>query len=657
MIRIFQQDNRATKAVFAIVIGAAIFTMVITLVPGIFDNSAAANATLFATIRTPGFFGKFDGDASQVTTVDVQRQAAQIAQQQGYPAFYASLLAPRIGEQMVARAIAIREADRLGLSVSDADLRNYLQHSYLAQYIFPDGKFIGEDAYMNLVQRAMPGASVTEFEKEVKSDLEMQRLQALVTNGVTVSDNEVRSEFLKQGAKVKFDYAVVSASDLKKTINPSDTDLQAFFKQNAARYATAVPEARKIAFFSFDAGNLPGGKPQVTDADMQAYYTAHLNDYKSEEKVQTRHILISSPKGADAKADSAAKAKAEDVLKQVRAGGNFADLAKKYSDDPGSKDKGGELGLQPTSMFVPEFGKAAMALNPGQTSDLVRSQFGYHIIQTEQKVPATTKSLAEVKPAIQGILEQQKSGAAEQAYANQLAAEAQKTGLDKTAAAHNLHVITTDYVNAKGSIPSLADSTTLLSQAFTAAKGAAPAVASTGDGFAVFQVLDVKAAHAPDFADFKPHLLDDYREQQAPELLNAQLNKLAARAKALGDLKKAAAELNLPIKSSDLVGRDAQVTDLGSMAGPAAVAFDLPKGGISGPINEGPNGGVLQIVDKQEPSADELAKGLADSKDKLLDQKRSEAFQVFVGSLVDRYQRSGAIIYSKQTPATPFGRK
>ncbi len=655
MIRLFQQDNRATKAVFAIVIGAAIFTMVITLVPGIFDNSAAANANLFATIRTPGFFGKFDGASSQVTTQDVQRQAAQVAQQQGYPAFYASLLAPRIGEQMVARAIAIREADKLGLQVSDGDLRNYLQHSYLGQYIFPDGKYIGDDAYMNLVQRAMPGGSVTDFEKEVKSDLEMQRLQALVTNGVAVSENAVRADYLEQGTKIKFDYAVVSAADLKKSLNPSDTDLQAFFKQNASRYAQAVPETRKVSFFSFDAGNLPGGKPQITDADVQAYYSAHQAEYKVDEQVKTRHILISSAKGADAKTDAAAKAKAEDVLKQVRAGGNFAELAKKYSDDPGSKDNGGELGMQPTSMFVPEFSKAAMALNPGQTSDLVRSQFGYHIIQTEQKQTASVKPLAEVKGTIQGLLEQQKSGAAEQNLANQLASEAGKQGLEKTAAAHGMHVTTTEYLQQKGTIPTLADSTGLLNQAFSTAKGAAPAIASTGEGFAVFQVLDVKAAHAPEFADYRQHLLDDYRDQQAPEMLNAQLNKLSARAKALGDLKKAAEEMKLPVKTSDLVGRDAQVTDLGSMGGAAAVAFSLPKGGISGPINEGPAGGVLQITDKQQPSSEELAKNFADTKDKLLDQKRSEAFQVFVGSLVDRYQKSGAIVYSKPAPS-PLGR-
>jgi len=654
MIRILQQDNRLTKAIFALVIGAAIITMVITLVPGIFDNGASNNPAVYATIHTPGIFGKILGGTAQVQTAEVQRQTMQQLQQQHLPEQYAPLLIGRIGQQQVERKVLGLEANRLGLQVSDDDLRTFLRTGTLSQYLFPGGKFIGQDQYINFVQQYF-GISVTDFENEVKSDLELQRLQSLVTGGVTVSDSAVRADYMQQGTKVKFDYAVILSSDIKKTINPSDSDLQAFFKQNAARYANAVPETRKLELFSFDASNLPGGKPQVSDADVQAYYNAHQDQYKVAEQVKTRHILVAVAKGADAKTDAAAKAKAEDILKQIKAGGNFADLAKKNSDDPGSKDQGGELPLMPTSGFVPEYSKAAMALNPGQTSDLVRTQFGYHIIQTEQKDEAHAKSLAEVKDTIIPLLEQQKAGAAEQNYANELAGEAKKNGMQKTADAHSLHLVTTDYIGHDGVIASLADSSSVLTQAFTVTKGAAPAAASTGEGYAVFQVDDIKAAHAPDFADYKPHILDDYRAQKTPEILNSELIKLADRAKVLNDLKKAAAEMNLPLKTSDLVGRDAQVPDLGALTGPASVAFSLPKGGISGPINEGPGGGVLQLVDKQEPTADDIAKNLPASREKLLNAQREEVFNVFVGSLMDKYEKAKAIVYSAKQPASPFG--
>jgi len=654
MIRILQQDNRIVKAVFAVIIGAAIITMVIALVPGIFDNGAGGDTTVYAVIHAPGFFGKIAGDTKTVKMDAVQRAAQAQMDQQKLPAFLMQYMMQRAGQQAVGRAVLEREADKLGLSVSTADLQRELKTGALSTYIFPDGKFIGDDAYINFVESSFR-MSVTDFEDAVRSDLELQRLQALVTGGLTVSDAAVREEFMKNGTKVKFDYAVIASSDVKKTINPSDADLQAFFQQNAPRYATAAPETRKISFFSFDASNLPGGKPVISQADIQAYYNSHQAQYKNEEEVQTRHILIPVANGADAATDAAAKAKAADVLKQVKAGGNFAELAKKYSEDPGSKDKGGELPMLATAGLDPAYAKAAMALNPGQTSDLVRSQFGYHIIQTIKKQPAGVKSIAEVKDSIVPLLEQQQAGAKEQQFAQQLADEAKKNGLQKTADAHGMHVTTTDYIGKDGVISNLADSSGLLTQAFSAAKGAPPATAATGEGFAVFQVDDVKPAHAPAFADAKPQILNDYRDQKAPELLNTQLNKLADRAKVLNDLKKAASEMNVPVKSSDLVNKDSQVPDVGSMAGPGAVAFTLAKGQISGPINTGPNGVLLQVTDKAEPTADEIAKGLGPTRDKLLETRRNELFNTYAEQLLSTYEKAGAIVLTKKAPASPLG--
>ena len=657
MIRILQQNNRITKILFAVIIGAAVVTMVITLVPGIFDNASVNDATVYATVREPGILGRITSESVPVKTVEVNQLAQRQLQQQRLPDFLLPYMAQRAGQILVQRAILKQQADRLGLQVSDEDLRRELQTGPFAQYLFPNGTYVGDDAYMNFVQSAFQ-TSRSDFETQVKNDLELNRLQALITGGVTVSDNAVRDAYRVQGTKVKFDYAVISADDLRKTVNPSDDELQAFFKQNAARYATAIPETRKIQYASFDASSLPGGKPQVSDAEIQSYYNQHQAQYQVKAQVKVRHILIAVPSGADAKTDAAAKAKADDLLKQIKSGGNFADLASKNSDDPGSKTQGGELGWLDPGKTVPEFDKAAFSLAPGQTSDVIKTQFGYHILQVEDKKTAHLRTLAEVKPEIEPVLEPQKAGAAEQAFANQLADQAKKDGIDKAAAAHNLHVVTTDYLAKDGVIAGLADGSTLLTQAFSAAKGAAPASVSTGDGFAVFQVVDVKAAHAPDFADYKQHILDDYREQQVPQLLSAQLNKLDDRAKVLNDLKKAAAEMNIPVKTSDLVGKDGQVPDLGAMSGPGAVAFTLAKGAISAPINAGRVGVILSVTDKQEPTPEEIAKNFSQTREQLLSAQREEIFRVYIGNLTDKYEKAGAVKYAQKQPApgsSPFG--
>lgn len=654
MIRILQQDNRITKIIFAVIIGLAVITMVITLVPGIFDNTTTNDATVFATVHEPGLLGRLS-DSTPIKMTEVNQLASRQLQQQHLPDFLLPYMSQRAGQILVQRAILKNEADRMHLQVSDEDLRRELQTGPFAQYLFPGGNYIGDDAYINFVQSAFQ-TSRGDFESQVKSDMELNRLQALITGGVTVSDNAVRAAYMVDGTKVKFDYAVISADDLRKTINPSDAELMSFFKANQARYATAIPETRKIEYVAFDASNLPGGKPTVTDADIQAYYNAHQDQYQVKEQVKVRHILIAVPAGSDAKTDAAAKAKAEDILKQIKAGGNFADLAGKNSDDPGSKTQGGELGWLDRGKTVPEFDKAAFTLPVGQTSDLVKTQFGYHILQVEDKKTAHLRPLAEVKPEIEPILEQQRAGAAEQTFAATLVSDAKKNGLDKAAATHGLHVVTTDYVAKDGVIAGLADGSGLLTQAFATAKGADPAQVSTGDGYAIFKVDDIKSAHAPEFADYKPHILEDYREQQLPQLLSTQLNKLDDRAKVLNDLHKAAAEMNIPVKTSDLVGKDGQVPDLGAMSGPGSVAFSLPKGAISGPINAGRVGVVLSVTDKQEPTAEDIAKNLPEMREKMLNEQREEIFRVYIGELTKKYEASGAVRYSKKQAApSPLG--
>src|SRR5580698_8628221 len=456
MIRLLQQDNRIMKIIFAVIIGLAAITMVITLVPGIFDNTGTTDSTNFATVKEPGFFGRTFGEATPIKTVEVNQIAARQLQQQHLPEQLMPYLLPRAGQILVQRAILKHEADRMNLQVSDEDLRRELQTGPFAQYLFPNGQYIGDDAYINFVQSAF-GTNRGDFESQVKSDMELNRLQALITGGVSVSDNAVREAYRVDGTKVKFDYAVISSDDVRKTINPSDAELQDFFKKNAAKYANAVPETRKIEYVSFDASNLPGGKPQISDADVLAYYNAHKDQYQVKEQAKVRHILIAVPAGSDAKVDAAAKAKAEDILKQIKSGGNFADLASKNSDDPGSKTQGGELGWLDPGKTVPEFDKAAFSLPVGQTSDLIKTQFGYHILQVEDKKTAHLRPLEEVKPEIVPVLEQQRVGAAEQTFASALAADAKKNGLEKAAASKGLHTVTTDYVAKDGVIPGVSD--------------------------------------------------------------------------------------------------------------------------------------------------------------------------------------------------------
>lgn len=658
MIRFLQQDNRLTKAIFAVIIGGAILAMVITLVPGIYDGMAGTPQGVYATVREPGFFGRLFGGSTAIQSTEVNQLAQSLAQRQGYPAQFASFLAPQAQQILLAGAIEQQEAQRLHLVATDADVNYELHHGQLGQILFPNGQFIGKDKYDQLVQQQIGYNTTQEFEDKLREDLSQRRLVQFVTASATVSDNAVREQVRQQAMKVKFDYAVITAQDVSKAINPIDSDLENFFNKNKARYANAIPEQRKIVYIPIESNNLPS-KPQVTDADLQAYYNAHAADYHVDEQVKVRHILISAPKGADAKTDAAAKAKAQELLNQIRGGADFGAIAKTNSQDPGSKDSGGELGyVKRNHQMVPAFESAAMSLKAGQTSDLVHTDFGYHILQAEARDDARQKPLSEVAGEIRPILDQQKAAGALQSFSDQIASEAGKTGIEKAAQNHNLHAISTPYLGSTGPVPNLPEGTQLLQAAFAGKKGDAPRVAPAGQGeMAVYQTVDVQPAHAPTFAEWKGHVAEDYKAEQVPQLLQGRLNKLAERAHQLNDLRKAADELNVPVKTSDLISRDANVPEVGQMSGPASAAFDLPKGGITGGLNGGQSGTVLEVLDKQEPGPEDIAKSFATLRDQLVERKRAELFGVYMGTLLDNYKKKGAIrIYEKpKQPGLPLG--
>jgi peptidyl-prolyl cis-trans isomerase D len=649
MIRFLQsKDNRIVKAIFIVIIAVVSVGMVIYLIPGLTGLGGTAPDTY--AIVYPHWYSKIfaSGDTvsqqrvEEITRQQLMQRSPQYADNPMILKFYES----QVGQQLVEQAVLLQEARQMGIHASDADVRQYLQSGPTGQVLFPDGKYIGDQAYANLIATRL-NMSVSTFEESIKRDIIIRRLQGMITAGVTVSPQDVRDAYRKQNIKIKFDYAVVSADDLLKTINPSDSDLEAFFKKNAARYATAVPETRTISYFAFTPTDVPGGVPQPTQQQVQAYYNAHLANYQVPEQAKSRHILIKVAAGADAKTDAAAKATAEDVLKQLKAGGSWKDLAKKYSDDPGSKDTGGELGFAQRGRMVPEFDNAIFTQKIGDI-EIVKSQFGYHVVQVEDRQSAHTQPLNEVLPEIQATMVRDQSAQDQQKYAQQLDSEAIKNGLQKTAAAHHLSMVTTQPVQQDGVIAALPSSTQLLSKAFGSKQGDPPQFAPTGEGYAIFQVTGIQPAHAPAFTDWKSHVLDDYRNEQLPALVAAKTKELAEKAKNENDLAKAAKEVGATVKSSDLVGPSGQVPGLGEVGQVAPQLFDLSVGAISQPISAERNGVVARVMDKQEPSAAEIQQNFDQTRDAMLQQQRNDAFSVFLSGVMDSYKQHGRIRVSAQ---------
>jgi peptidyl-prolyl cis-trans isomerase D len=638
MIRFLQnKDSRVIKAVFIVIIAALSVGMVVYLIPGL-TGLGAPSADAYATIY-PHWYSRIFSSGATVTqqrVTDVARQQLMRRNPQyAENPMIVHIFEQQVGQQLVQQQVLLAEAEKLGIRASDDDVIHFLHKGQFGEYIFPNGQYIGSDRYAAFVASQF-NLPVAQFEQEVKQDIIIRRLESMITSGATVSAQDVRNAYRKANLKIKFDYAVISSDDLRKTINPSDGELQNFFHKNSARYATAVPEQRKITYFAFTPSDLPGGSPQPSHQEIEQYFAAHQADYSVPEQARARHILIKA--GTDPKSDAAAKAKAQGLLKQIQGGANFADLARKNSDDPGSKASGGELGFAKRKAMVPEFDNALFTQKIGETK-IVKTQFGYHIVQVEERQNAHTESLSEVQPTIQATLVRQKAAAAEEKFARDLTSEAIKKGLDKTAAAHHLQVATTPLLGARDLIAALPDSSQIMEKAFESKQGGPAQAAPTGEGFAIFQVSAIAPAHAPDFAEYKSKIADDYRNEQLPGLLAQKTRDLAAKAKATGNLAAAAKATGATVKSSDLVSPTGQVPDLGQVGQVAPQLFDLKPGDVSGAINAQRTGVVAKIVDKQEPSAAEIAGNFDQTREQILQQRRSEVFNVFLSNVLNDYKK------------------
>jgi peptidyl-prolyl cis-trans isomerase D len=648
MIRFLQTPGPIKKIVLGGILLVICVMMVITLIPG----GGFLNDLFGRGVTQSGVLARVGNQ--DVSRQEVSDEARAFGRQQfkGQPVPPAIMpyLMQQAAQQMITLRAMVYEADRMGLSVSDEELRGYLHQGQMGERIFPGGNFIGQQAYEDVIQNQY-GIGVQQFEQEVKAVIARQKLLALVNAAVSVSDKDVAEQVQKQGVKVKFEYAVLTLDDVKKQIKPNDAELKAFYEQNKQQYVNSLPEKRKARYILIDTGKL-ADKITVTQAQLQQYYSQHQDEYRIPETVTVRHILIKTPTpNADGKVDQkgvdAARAKADDIEKQLKGGANFAELAKKYSEDPGSAQNGGLLPPITHGRTVPEFEQAAFSTPVGQTTGVIRTSYGFHILHVEGKQEARLKPLDEVKSQIEPLIKQQQVSGEAQNLANAVQTLARTVGFDKAASQKGLTIITTEFISPTDPLPGVGNSKDLVSALFSAKRNDPAGTAPTSQGYAIYQVTDIQPAQTPTFEQIKAQVEEQFKQQRAQALLAQRTQELSDRAHTEHDLNKAAKDLGATVKTSDLVDANAQVPEVGPMNGAASVAFGMKPGEISGPLQGGPNGVVLSVLEVQQPSPEQVKQNWDRAKDTLLEQKRSTFEGLYVQGLRDRLEKEGKIKINK----------
>ena len=644
MIRFLQTEGKTKKIVIGTLLTLICVAMVITLIPGGIGNSVG----LGGAALTKGVVATVGGE--QVTTQEVYNTARGMLRQKfprGNPMAEQMLpyFSQRAYENLVSAKAMLVAAQNMGIKVSDEELKDEFEHGQYSQTFFPGGKFIGKQETENMLQQA--NLTVAKFEELEKERLMETKLRALISGAAVVTNSEIDSEFHKRNTKVKFDYAIVNADEVRKGVHPGEEELKAYYEKNKAAYVNSIPEKRKLRYALVDVAKVQAAV-QVSDSELKSYYQQHGDQYRVPEQVNVRHILIKAPvPGTDGKVDQkaldAARAKADDVSKQIKAGGDFGQLAAKYSEDSGSSNTAGLLGwIQRGRYGSPEVEKAIFSMPKGQTSDVLKSGYGFHIVRVEDKQDAHLKPLDEVKGDIEPVLKQQVAQRQAEAQANTLLMQSRANSIEK--AAHG-DAVTTDFVATTDTLPGIGVAPEIMSAVFGAKENAQPELLHTPQGYAVYQVLGVQPPSTPTYGEVRSKLEERFKNERGNELLAKKTTELGDRAKATHDLKKAARELGLTVKTSDFVLPTAQVPDVGSMANEQiAGLFSGKEGDIVGPAQAGQNGAVLQLVSKEEPTAADLAAKKDEIREGLLQNKRDELFGLYVANLRQQLEKSGKIV-------------
>jgi len=601
-------------------LGIVVLAFIIFYIPDFLRGSGADAASGETIARVEG----------QDITANEFRRTYQ-AQLQAYRSAYGGQMSEQllkqlgveqqILQQMVDERAQLADARRLGVSVSDAEVRERILSIPAFQ---ENGAFIGDQRYQQLLRMQRPPMTAAEFEDNVRRQLTVQKLRSSVTDWMSVTDKDLEQEYRRRNDKVKLAVVSLTADSFRTQVTVSDGDIAGYFADHKDEFK--IPEKRKIRYLLIDIDALRA-KVVVPPSEIERTYNNNLEQYSTPEQVRASHILLKT----EGKDDAAVKAKAEDILKQARAGADFAELAKKYSEDEASQKNGGDLDYFGRGRMVAEFDQAAFALEPGKISDLVKTQYGYHIIKVVDKKAATTRPLADVRQQIQDQLAYERAQAQASDLAQALEKEITKpSDLDRVAKEKGLTVQESGFFARDEPILGLGQSPEAASRAFEMKQGDVAGPLRASRGF-IFETMVAKQdPYVPKLDEVKERVREEVIKRKARDLSQQRAAEIALKLKNAPDFEKAAKASGLEAKTTELIARDSPIPDLGVAKAVEDAAFKLPVGGVSGPIATDNGTAIVKVLDKQEVTSADWANAKDRFREEVLTDWRNRFFGAYM---------------------------
>jgi len=533
----------------------------------------------------------------------------------------------QIIQQLIDEYAAITEAERLGLVVGDAEVRERI---ITLPQLQVDGQFIGDSAYYQLLQTQQPPINPTQFEEEIRQQIMLERLQTAVTSWMTVTDEEIAEEHRRRNEKVKVNIISFRASEFRDEAEATDDDISLLYEEEAANYE--VPEKRQLRFLLVDESEIFDSLT-VTDDEVRQYYDTNISQYQTPGQVRANHILL---RVDDEDTEEEVVERAADLATQARGGADFAELAREHSDDEGTAENGGDLGLFGRGRMVPEFEAAAFEMNEGDISDPVKSAFGYHVIQVTEKQEEITQPFETVQTTIQNLLKQERASSRSTALSRAIAAEVETPeDLAQAAASRGYELQESGFAARGEPILGLGMAPQVSAQAFSIEPNEVAGV-DTPSGPAFITVIATQDPYIPPIEEVRDRVREDVIRKKSLALALERANEAAEVLKSADDFVSAAETAEFAVGTSELVARGASFPQVGISSPVEAVAFAMEPGAVSDVIQAANSAAIVHLVEKEDASEDDLATNQDALRNELLFSRQNQFFSAYMENAKER---------------------
>ena len=537
----------------------------------------------------------------------------------------------QILQGMISRYAALTEAARLGLSVSDAEVR---QRIISLPGLQENGQFVGEERYRLALSLGRPPMTPAQFEESVRIDIMGERLTAAITRWIAVSDEEVAEEHRRRNEKVKVEVVAFHGENYREEVEVTDDDIQALYDE--APLAYEEPEKRKLRFLLVDESAI-FESITPTDDEVQQYYDANITQYSTPGQIRASQILLRTA-GQD---ESEVEARAAELVSEARGGADFAELAREHSEDEATAADGGDLGQFGRGRMVPEVEAVAFSLEVDGISDPVKSAVGVHIIRVTEKQNETTEPLDEVREAIENTLKNERATYRATALGQAIADEVTTPeDLERAAAARGYELQESGFVAAGEPILGLGFAQQVSQRAFQLEQDVVDGPIQTSTGPAFIVVIDRQDPVIPPLDDVREQVRRDVLRREALKLARQRAGDVATSLRDGENFSSSAEAADLTVSESELITRGAPFPEVGVSPALERIVFELPVGGVSDVVETGGDTvAVVHVVERQDVTAEEIAEARGALRNELLANRQNE----FYSSYMSRVQQDLAI--------------